>query len=363
MCCWLLHKGVRINNFRHMTNHVLRRRIRVFHIGCVATSLGLAACGREQAAPAAGGSGTPPFRVALLTPGPISDQAWNGGAYAGLIRIRDSLGASISHVQTKTPAEFEENFRHYGSEEYDLVFGHGFEFQDAAVRVAPDYPKTIFITTSGRTVRSNVAGMAFAFEQGSFLAGMIAGVMSKSGVIGCIGGTELPPVKAGFAAFEAGAKATNPSIRVVVSYLGNWDDVSAGKEQALAQIGRGVDVIFQNADAAGLGAIQAAREQKVYVIGANSDQNHIAPEVMLGSVVIDLPHALLTVAREVKAKRFVARTITLGAEREVVIWTPNPLVAARIPRATRASVDSVHALMRGTRFVVPGAAPAAALPQ
>ena len=92
-----------------------------------------------------------PFRVALLTPGPISDQSWNGGAYQGLQRIRDSLGASISHIQTKTPAEFEEQFRQYGSQGYDLVFGHGFEFQDAAKRVGPDYPHTIFVVTSSGT--------------------------------------------------------------------------------------------------------------------------------------------------------------------------------------------------------------------
>src|SRR5690349_21705484 len=70
-------------------------------------------------------SGSSSFRVALLTPGPISDKSWNAGAYAGLLRIRDSLGARISHVQTKTPAEFDENFRQYGSQGYSLVFGHG----------------------------------------------------------------------------------------------------------------------------------------------------------------------------------------------------------------------------------------------
>ena len=91
------------------------------------------------------------FRVALLTPGPISDQSWNGGAYQGLLRIRDSLGATVSHIQTKTPAEFEEKFRQYGAQGYDLVFGHGFEFQDAAVRVGPEFPKTIYVTTSGST--------------------------------------------------------------------------------------------------------------------------------------------------------------------------------------------------------------------
>src|SRR3982751_3462577 len=108
------------------------------------------------------------LKVALLTPGPISDQSWNGGAYQGLMRIRDSLGASVSHIQTKTPAEFEEQFRQYGSQGYDLVFGHGFEFQDAAKRVGPDFPRTIYVTTSGSTSGANVAGIEFAFADASY---------------------------------------------------------------------------------------------------------------------------------------------------------------------------------------------------
>lgn len=214
------------------------------------------------------------FSVALLTPGPISDQSWNGGAYNGLLRIRDSLGAEISHIQTKTPSEFEENFRQYGAQGYSLVFGHGFEFQDAAARVGPVFPKTIFITTGGTRTSANVAALSFAFDQPSYLAGMVAASVSKSGTVGCIGGTELPPVKSGFEAFAAGARAINPRIRIITAYIGNWDDASAGKEQALAQMARGADVIYQNADAAGLGIFQAAKDSKgVYIIGSNADQN------------------------------------------------------------------------------------------
>src|SRR5260221_307475 len=178
------------------------------------------------------------FKVALLTPGPISDQSWNGGAYQGLLRIRDSLGASVSHIQTKTPAEFEEQFRQYGAQGYDLVFGHGFEFQDAAKRVGPEFPRTIYVTTSSSTSGANVAGMEFAFADASFLAGLVAGSLSKTGILGVIGGTELPPVKESFVAFEKGARAANPSVRILKSYIGNWDDVSAGKEQTLEQVCR-----------------------------------------------------------------------------------------------------------------------------
>jgi basic membrane lipoprotein Med (substrate-binding protein (PBP1-ABC) superfamily) len=289
------------------------------------------------------------FKVALLTPGPISDQAWNAGAYQGLLRIRDSLTATISHIQTRTPADFEENFRHYGSEGYDLVFGHGFEFQDAAERVAPDFPRTVFITTSGNRLAPNVSPVVFGFEDPSYVAGVLAGSMTRTGVIGAIGGTEIPPVRSSFAAYEAGARAVNPRVRMLTSYVGNWEDASAGKEQAIAQVRQGADFIFQNADAAGLGIFQAARESRnVAVFGANVDQNAVAPDVIIGSVVIDLPHAFVSVAREVKEGRFRARVIRLGTSSEVTRFVLNPTWRDRVPAAVLARIDSVaHAIASG----------------
>ena len=316
----------------------------------LAALLVVGACGGPAAdAPPAGDSAT--FRVALLTPGAISDQSWNGGAYEGLMRIRDSLGAAVSHVQTKTPADFEENFREYGARGFDLVFGHGFEFQDAAKRVAPQFPKTTFFTTSGNTAGPNIGGIRFSFADASYLAGILAARMSRSNVLGVIGGTELPPVKESFATFTEGARSVNPNVRVLTAFVGNWDDVSAGKEQALAQIARGADVIFQNADAAGLGVFQAARERaNVWVIGSNANQNGIAPEVTLGSVVIDLPRAFLTVAQEVKQGGFTGRVIEFGARTGVVELVLNPAAEPRIPGAVRAQIDSVRARIHAGTF-------------
>jgi len=303
----------------------------------------------------AGDAKAGPFKVALLTPGPISDQAWNAGAYNGLLRIRDSLGAEISNVQTKTPAEFEENFRQYATQGYSLVIGHGFEFQDAAERVSPDFPQTVFIVTSGDRNGPNFTGINFAFQDGAYLAGIAAGAVTRSNTIGVIGGTELPPVKTSFDAFAKGAQAINPNVKVLTSYIGNWEDVSAGREQALAQIGQGADVIFQNADAAGLGVFQAVKESKeskdVYIIGANSDQNALAPNVTLGSVVIDLPHALLMIAREVKNGLFISRPITYGAKDDVVKLILNPQLTSRIPDRAIVAIDSVQKLLVSGRSV------------
>ncbi|MEJ7760083.1 MAG: BMP family protein [Gemmatimonadaceae bacterium] len=297
------------------------------------------------------GGETPPnsqatLKVALLTPGPISDKSWNGGAYEGLMRIKDSLGAEVSHIQTRTPAEFEENFRQYGAKGFDIVFGHGFEFQDAAVRVAPSFPKTVYVTTSGTRVAKNVTGVEFAFEEASYLAGIVAGAATKTGTIGVIGGTELPPVKRSFAAFEQGARSINPAVKVIVSYIGNWDDISAGKEQALAQISRKVDVIFQNADAAGLGVFQAVKEANgVRIIGSNADQNQIAPQQTLGSVVIDLPRAFLMIAREISEPNFTSHVFALGIKTGVVKLVLNPVLASTVLPATKAAIDSTTKLM------------------
>lgn len=329
----------------------MRRLSTLVHMALAAA---LACAPADRAPIADSGAATGSLRVALLTPGPVSDKSWNAGAYAGLLRIRDSLGARISHVQTRTPAEFDENFRQYGTQGYSLVFGHGFEYQDAAVRVAPDYPKTVYAIVSATTVRPNVASIQFSFAEPSYLAGMLAGAMSRSGVVGTIGGTELPPVKESFAAFGAGARAANPHVRVLSSYIGNWDDVSAGKEQALAQIAQGADVIFQNADAAGLGVFQAARENgRVYVIGSNSDQNAIAPTVTLASVVIDLPHAYLLVAREVARGGFTGKRFDLGMHDDVLRLELNPALAPTIPAEVRARIDSARVELIAGRTAVP----------
>jgi basic membrane protein A len=324
--------------------------MRIRHLSTLVHSLfalAIVGCGGGKGRPA---DGAGEFKVALLTTGPVSDQAWNAGAYQGLLAIRDSLGAHISNVQTTTPAEIEENFRQYGAQGYALVIGHGFEYQDPAVRVAPSYPKTAFVATSGDKTAKNVAGIDFTFSDGAYLAGIVAGANTRSNVIGVIGGTQLPPVVDAFRAFEAGAKSVNPKVRVLTAYVGNWEDASAAKEQALAQIARGADMIFQNADAAGLGVFQAVRESKgVRVFGSNSDQNAVAPQSTLGSVVIDLPRAFLVVARDVKNGRFTGHIYHLGAREGVVRWAPNPVLASEIAPATTARVDSARqAILRGT---------------
>jgi basic membrane protein A len=303
--------------------------------------LALVACGRKPNA-------TGVFRVGLITPGSIADAAWNSRAYAGLNAIRDSLHVEVSHVEARTPGEQQEALRAYAEQGYNLVFGHGFEFQGPAERIGAEYPKTVFVVTSGERVSAagNVVPMVFGIEEGTFLAGMVAGGMTKSNKIGFIGGIELPPIKRGYEGWVNGAKRVNPRIDSRVAYLNTFDDAAAGREAALAMIRLGVDMLHHNADQAALGLFQAVKESpNAFVFGANADQSVLAPDRVLGSVVIDLPRAFLAIARQVKDGSFTPKVESFGLAGGVLRYEANPALAGRIPQAlgawVKAAADSI----------------------
>lgn len=297
----------------------------------------------------------PGVRVGLVTPGSIADAAWNSGAYQGLMQVRDSLELAVSHVEARTPAEQDEALRAYAAQGYDLVFAHGFEFQDMAERISAEYPKTVFIITSGKRVHGNVAPLIFRLEEASYLAGMAAGGITRSGIIGFIGGIELPPIEAAYQGWVNGARAVNPRVDPRKVYLNSFDDAAAGREAALALIRVGADVFHHNADAAALGLFQAAKEHPgVYVFGANADQSKLAPERVVGSAVIDLPRAFLLVAREMQSGTFRPRVEAFGLASGVVRYQPNSALDSLVPAAVRsrmaAAGDSIAA---GTLIAAP----------
>jgi basic membrane protein A and related proteins len=311
--------------------------------------LGTFACSK----PSRSGGGQ--FRVALITPGSITDAAWNSGAYAGLLAVRDSLGASISNVEARTPAEQEDALRTYAEQGFDLIFAHGYEFQAPAERVSAQFPHPVFVVTSGERAHGRVVPLVFRLEEASYLAGMVAGGMTRSGIIGFVGGVELPPVKQAYQGWVNGAKSVNPSVQSRSTYLNTWDDPAAGHEAAIALIRAGVDMFHHNADAAALGVFQAVKETgTAYVFGANGDQAHLAPERVLGSAVIDLPRAFMLVTREVQGGHFQSRVESFGVSSDVVKYVPNPLLTKLVPDSLKARVEAAEAKLRsGTLKAVP----------
>src|SRR6185369_9283032 len=294
-----------------------------------------------------------PMKVGLLTPGSINDNGWNAIAYEGLQRIKKDLGAEVSNQETKTPAEVLEGFRSYGARGYDLAFGHGFEFQDAALAAGKEYPNTIFITTSGSAVAKNVSPMVFELEQATYLLGVIAARESKTGKAGVIGGINLPSIASTFLAFKAGAQSVNPKFEVKEIYTGNFDDVGAAKLATLSLINAGCDFIFHQANEAGRGVFQACQERKVRCFGSNKNQNDMAPDVIVASAVLDVPYAFVYMARLVHDHKFTPHVYNLGQNEGIVSLVWNDKLKATMSPATVSEVERIEADIRSGKFEVP----------
>lgn len=298
--------------------------------------------GEEGGAPPSADSGA--FTTALLLTGPISDDGWNASAFEGLERAGKELGIRTSYIENLEKSRFEEVFRGYAKDGASLLIGHAYEFQDAALRVAPDFPRCSFVVIAGNRSVGNVSSVSFRLEEATFGLGALAALATRTGKIGLVGGEEIPSLKPGFDGFAAGARYVRPDVQVVTKYVGNWVDVALGKEHAKALIEQGVDFIFQNADKAGLGVFQAAREHPgVFAFGSNKDQNGVDPEVVLASAVIDVPRSIAALAAAVRDGRFVPGAYALGVREGIVSIVMNPALAAGLPDTVLTRVSEIEA--------------------
>ena len=322
---------------------------------CVIAVLLVTACARNESTTPSTSTSTAPqqMKVGLLTPGSINDSGWNAIAYEGLQDIHKQLGAEISNQETKTPAEMDEGFRSYGAKGFDLAFGHGFEYQDAAIKAGKQYPKTIFVTTSGSSVAPNVSPMVFELEQATYLLGIIAARESKTGKAGLVGGIKLPSIDSTFLAFKAGAHSVNPNFEVKEIYTGNFDDLGAARLATLSLINAGCDFIFHQANEAGRGVFQACQEKKVRCFGSNKNQNDLAPDVIVASAVLDVPSAFVYMAKLVHDKQFKPHVYMLGMNEKIVSLAWNDKLKPAMKPETIAEVEKVENNIRSGKFEVP----------
>jgi basic membrane lipoprotein Med (substrate-binding protein (PBP1-ABC) superfamily) len=282
------------------------------------------------------------FHVALVTPGPVSDAGWNAAAFSGLDKIGAELAAATAHMEAGSPAQFEESFRDFARRGSALIFGHGFEFQDAAATVGAEFPDTVFVVTSGLTTAENVGGLVFRLEEAAYLAGVMAAGVSSTGIAGTVGGMEIPPVRLVFDGFKRGFTDARPDGQVKEVFLGNWEDVASARQASLSLIEQGADILIHNADAAGLGVFQACRERAVLALGSNRDQAHVAPDVVLASAVMDIPEAMLRITKEVRAGTFTGRVYTFDLASGVVDLVSNPALANRLSAETHTAVEDAR---------------------
>ena len=289
------------------------------------------------------------FKVALLLPASITDGGWNAFAYDGLKAIEKELGAEISHIESRTPTDQEAHFRDYAMDGYQLVFGHGFGYQDPAKQVAPDFPETVFITSTGNTVTDNISPIVFAIEEPVYLLGVIAGAMTQTNKIGIVGGQNISAINSMFSAFEQGAKSVNPDVVVRRAYVGNWSDIGKGKELALAHINEGSDFLFPVADVAGLGVFQAVEAAQVsegkavYAFGVYRDQSELSPTTIVASAIVT-PKVFVKLAKVVMEGTFEPQPYRFTmAEDEALTLVYNPALKDRVSEMAKKAVADAKA--------------------
>src|SRR5512140_457152 len=201
------------------------------------------------------------------------DRSFNAAAWEGVKRAAKDLPIVLRDVEPGDPTSIEPAMRAFAERNYDLIIGVGFAQAPIMETVAKDYPNINFAIIDGVIDRPNVASLVFKEHEGSYLVGIIAARKSKTGVLGFIGGMDIPLIHKFETGFEEGARAANPNIRVIQNYVGvtdtAWNNPGKGKELAIAQISKGADVIFTAAGNSGLGAFDAAEQYGKFVIGVD----------------------------------------------------------------------------------------------
>lgn len=260
------------------------------------------------------GSGAHQLMLGMVTDtGGLGDRSFNDSAYAGLQKAKQQLGASIEVQQSKSAADYQPNLTVLADGGFDEIFAVGFLMNDDLTEVAKNYPSNHFAIVDAVNGQPNVASVTFREQDGSFLAGALAAMVTKTKSIGFLGGIDSPLLRKFEAGYTAGAREVDPNVKVVVKYVGSFEDVASGKELAAVMYGGGTDIIYIAAGKSGLGAIDETRARpNVYAIGVDSDQDALAPGKILTSMVKHVDVAVFRIAKDVAAGKSPSGAVEFG---------------------------------------------------
>ena len=224
------------------------------------------------------------------------DKSFNEAAYNGAKRWVDETGGSYKELEMQSEAQREQALRRLAETGANPIVMTGFAFTDILGQVASDYPDTKFVIIDAIVDQPNVQSVVFSEEEGSYLAGIMAAMASKSKTVGFIGGMDVPLIHKFECGFAQGFKATEPEGKVLINYTGTtpaaWNDPVKGGELTKAQISQGADVIYAAAGGTGIGVLQAAADGGILSVGVDSNQNHLHPGKVLTSMVKRVDNAV-----------------------------------------------------------------------
>ena len=287
-------------------------------IAVTACALALAACG--------GHSGPAPGQLSLgmvTDVGGLGDNAFNDSANKGLQRAHAQLGAYVSVLESKNAGEYAPNLQKLSSQHVDMIYGIGYLMNRDLAAVARANPAQHYAIVDAVVPAPNVVSVTFREQDGSFLAGALAAMVSKTHHLAFIGGQEIPVMQRFEDGFIAGVRQIDPNATVDVRYVGSFDDPAAGGKIAGEEFSSGADIIYTAAGKSGQGAIQAvkARPAGDYIIGVDTDQDAEAPGKVLTSMIKHVDVAVYDIAKAVKDGRVPHGNLVLGLREQALSLT------------------------------------------
>ncbi|WLR55826.1 BMP family ABC transporter substrate-binding protein [Mesobacillus subterraneus] len=253
----------------------------------------------------------------------LGDQSFSDSAFAGLVKARDELDILFDYRELQSVGTYEKGFTELVEEGNDIVIGLGFMVLEDLEKVAEKYPEQQFILVDSVSQLDNITSITFKEEQGSFLAGALAGMASKSNVVGFVGGADVPLIRKFKAGFEQGVKAVNPEAVVKIAYANDFGNAELGGKIASGMIEEGADVLYAAAGFTGVGVLKEAQSKKKFAIGVDSDQYFFAEKAIITSMLKNVDVALYETVKEFQTEsKLKAKQIELGINEKGVGLAP-----------------------------------------
>ncbi|WP_431854710.1 BMP family lipoprotein [Azospirillum sp.] len=217
------------------------------------------------------------------------DKSFNEGAFAGAERFKAATGVPYLEFLPQSTAQFEQAVQALIRRGATDVVVVGFYYAAPLAALAPKHPKVRFTIVDAVVQAPNVRSITFKEQEGSFLAGVMAALASKTGTVGFVGALDIPLIRKFIAGYGQGAKHARPDARLLVNFVGTtpaaFNDPTTGAEIARSQFQRGADVVFAGAGVSNFGVFSAAHDEGKLAIGVDSNQNHLYPGTMLTSML------------------------------------------------------------------------------
>ncbi|WP_136616879.1 MULTISPECIES: BMP family lipoprotein [Mesorhizobium] len=252
------------------------------------------------------------------------DRSFNENAFNGAEKFKKERGVPFLEFEPNNDAQREQALRTFAQRGADPIITVGFPWALTLEKIAPQYPNTRFVLIDSKVNLPNVQSIEFAYNEGAFIVGALAGLKTKTGSIGFVGGMDIPIIRSFECGYETGARHTRPDIKVIENMTGTtpsaWADPARGRELALGQYDRGADIVFAAAGGTTMGVLQAAADADKLAIGVGTNQNGVHPGHVLTSATAGIDVAVYRTLSDASDGNWKAGVLRLGVKEGGVGW-------------------------------------------